>query len=404
MLFPTIGIVAEYNPLHKGHLHHLEQAKELTGARAAVVVLSSNFVQRGEAAIMNKHQRAETALKCGADLILELPLPYSSHNAGVFANAAVDILGATKVVSHIAYGAESPDWQTDRILDILIHEPEPFKLFLKEELKKGKSFVQSRADALDFIIPGTASHLKGSNNTLALSYLLRIKRKNWNMIPVPIHRIGSSYNDENLSEISSATAIRRAVAAGDEAAFGSMPASSAEVLKRALKNGRACTETNRMWLILRSMLLRSSAEEISKYAEIGEGIEFLMKSSALAAKSYEDWVASCVSKRYPRGRIQRQAVHFMTGLSHWDNRAFQRVGPPYIRVLGMNDIGRELLRNMKKCAILPVITRCGAAAGISEYAKKMMDYELVGSEMWESFVSNPEFGREHARSVIKYTE
>ncbi|MEG1800035.1 MAG: nucleotidyltransferase family protein, partial [Synergistaceae bacterium] len=306
---------------------------------AAVVVLSSNFVQRGEPAIINKHLRAETALACGADLVLELPLPYSSHNAGVFANAAVDILGATNVVSHIAYGAESPDWQADRILDILIHEPEPFKLFLKEELKKGKSFVQSRADALDFMIPGTASHLKGSNNTLALSYLLRIKRKNWNMIPVPIQRIGSSYNDEALSEISSATAIRKAVAANDFSAFDSMPPQSAHILKDALDNGRACTETERMWAVLRAMLLRSDAEEIAKFAEIGESIEFLMKSSALISKSYEEWVASCVSKRYPRGRIQRQAMHFMTGLSHWSNRAFQRIGPPYIRVLGMNGTG-----------------------------------------------------------------
>lgn len=220
------------------------------------------------------------------------------------------------------------------------------------------------------------------------------------MIPVPIQRIGSSYNDENLSEISSATAIRKAVAANDFSAFDSMPPQSAHILKNALDNGRACTETERMWAVLRAMLLRSDAEEIAKFAEIGEGIEFLMKSSALISKSYEEWVASCVSKRYPRGRIQRQAMHFMTGLSHWSNRAFQRIGPPYIRVLGMNGTGRILLREMKKCASLPIITRCGAAAGISEYAKMMMDYELVGSEMWECLTEKPEFGREHARSVI----
>jgi len=401
MQIPITGIVAEYNPLHMGHLHHLEKARELSKAEAIVVVLSSNFVQRGEPALLDKWYRAEAALDSGADLVLELPLVFSAHNSGVFANAAVDILCSTGIVTCISFGLESPDWHTDKILDILIEEPEAFKSVLKECLKKGYSFVEARSMALDSIIPGSAEKLRGSNNTLALAYMLRIRQRQWTVRTIPVQRIGSFYHSKEISEYSSATAIRKHISDGNlNEALKQLPPSSAEILGRASSEGRLCTNKDRMWNMLRPLLMRSSADEISKYAEIREGIEYRLRETALQATSFDEWASSCTSKRYPLGRIQRYGVHLLIGLEHWENRAFQRLGPAYIRVLGMNRTGRKLLRLMRTESKLPVITRYGAASAISGYAAKMMNYEALGAQMWEQMIPNGMFGREHARKII----
>ena len=188
MLYPVVGIVAEYNPFHKGHLLHIRRARELCGAQAAVAVLSSDFVQRGEPALADKWTRAEAALACGADLVLELPVLFSAHNAGVFANGAVDILAAARAVTHLSFGAENPDCLTDSIIDMILEEPEAFKLSLKKHLAEGFSFVEARARAADEIIPGSARVLAGSNNTLALAYMARIKRKSYALAPLPVLR------------------------------------------------------------------------------------------------------------------------------------------------------------------------------------------------------------------------
>ena len=398
---PITGIVAEYNPLHLGHRHHMEQARRLSGAEGIIVVLSSNFVQRGEPALISKWERTRAALKCGADLVLELPLVFSAHNAGVFANAAVDILARTGIITHISFGVESPDWQMDKILDILIEEPEPFKFCLKKELDKGFSFVESRAAALDRMIPGTAEKLKGSNNSLALSYMLRIKRQNWKIDAVPVKRLGSGYHENELAEFSSATAVRKALSNGKVSeALARLPDFSAEILNEAIERGRTCTDEGRLWNILRSRLISMPPEDISKYAEIGEGIEYLLREKAIGSSSFSQWGKACTSRRYPLGRIQRHGIHILIGLEHWANRAFQRMGPPYIRVIGMNENGRKMLRRMRKTASLPVITRCGAASSISETASKVMNYELIGSEIWEQLVSEGEFGKEHSRKII----
>ena len=379
----------------------MDQARTLSGAEGIIVVLSSNFVQRGEPALISKWERTKAALGCGADLVLELPLVFSAHNAGVFANAAVDILAMTGIVTHISFGLESPDWQMDKILDILIEEPEPFKFCLKEELDKGFSFVESRAAALDRMIPGTAEKLKGSNNSLALSYMLRIKKQNWEIDAVPVKRLGAGYHENELAEFSSATAVRKAISKGKVSeALSQLPDFSAGILKEAIGKGRTCTDEGKLWNILRSKLVSMSPEEISNYAEIGEGIEYLLREKAIVSSSFTEWGKACTSRRYPLGRIQRHGIHILIGLEHWTNRAFQRIGPPYIRVLGMNEKGRKMLRRMRKTASLPVITRCGAASSISDAASKVMNYELIGSEIWEQLVTEGEFGREHSRKII----
>lgn len=399
MQIPTVGIVAEYNPLHKGHLYHIGQARAGSGADRVVAVMSGHFVQRGEPALLDKWQRAEMALAAGANLVLELPAVFAAHNAGVFASAAVRTLGASGIVSHISFGVESPDWHMDKVLDILLEESQVFKLSLQNFLKKGYSFVEARSLALDEMVPGSAEHLRKSNNMLALSYLLRIREQNLDLQTVPVKRLGAGYHETESGEFSSATGIRKKLRSGDTCgALALLPASSAEILERGLDARRVCLNYDRFWELLRASLLRATAEEVSRHAEMGEGIENRLRREALDSGSFEEWAARCTSKRYPRGRIQRHAVHFLLGLGHWENRAFQRLGPAYIRVLGADKAGRKMLSVMRETSRLPVITRCGAAKGV--YAEKMMRYDMLAAEIWEQLIPCGEFGKEHTRRVI----
>ena len=401
MLYPVVGIVAEYNPFHKGHLLHIRRARELCGAQAAVAVLSSNFVQRGEPALADKWMRAQIALAYGADLVLELPVIFSAHNAGVFANGAVDILAASRSVSHLSFGAETPHCLTDSIIDMILEEPKPFKLSLKKHLDEGFSFVEARSRVADELIPGSGSVLAGSNNTLALAYMARVKKKNYKLTPLPVKRAGAEYNSDELEEISSATAIRRALREGrDGEAFDAVPEESARLLKSALGDGRLCIDHGNWWKLLRAVLLRASPEELRGFAEISEGIEYRMREAALSARSFDEWTDACTSKRYPAGRIRRAAVHAALGFGHWFNRAAQRLGPPYIRPLAMNETGRALLHEMKKNAALPIVTTYGQAARISPYAAECARFELLACEMWEELVPCGHFGEEHKRRII----
>lgn len=399
MQIPTVGIVAEYNPLHKGHLYHIGQARAQAGAGRVVAVMSGCFVQRGEPALLDKWRRTEMALAAGANLVLELPVVFASHNAGVFASAAVEILSSTGIVSHICFGVESPDWDMDKVLSILLEEPQGFKLSLQNYLKKGYSFVEARSLALDELMPGSAQYLRESNNMLATSYLLHIRKKNLDIKPIPIKRIGAGYHETEAGEIASATGIRKKLRDGDTAGgLGLLPKSSADILEKELGAERVLLNDDGLWKLLRASLLRATAEDVSRHAEMREGIEHRLRWAALACGSFEEWTASCTSKRYPRGRIQRHAVHFLLGLGHWTNRAFQRMGPAYIRVLGADKTGREMLGVMRKKATLKVLTRCGAAR--NAYARKMMEYDMLAAEIWEQLIPGSEFGKEHARRVI----
>ena len=401
MTYPVAGIVAEYNPLHSGHAKHIAQTKALCGARAAVAVLSSCFVQRGEPALLDKWTRARMAVACGCDLVLELPVLFSSHNAGVFSKAAVDILAASGVVTHISFGAEDPERLTDSIVDILLNEPESFKLSLKKYLKSGLSFVEARARAADELLPGAAELLAGSNNTLALGYLMRIKEKGYHLRALPVKREGASYNSTDISQGASSAAVRAALRRGDKkAALDALPRASGEILETALREGRACVSSSLYWRLLRAMLIRAGAEDLAQCAEISEGMENLMISAAKEASSFEEWTDACVSKRYPAGRVRRAAAHALLSVGHWSNRAAQRIGSPYIRPLAMNAEGRKLLAEMRKTSALPIVTTCGQAASLSRYAAEVMRTELLACELWEEIVPNGSFGAEHKRKII----
>jgi predicted nucleotidyltransferase len=376
----------------------MEQARRQSRAEAVIVVLSSNFVQRGEPALLEKRTRTEMALAHGADLVIELPVLFSCHNAGVFAAGAVDILAATGVITHISFGMEDPAGADKAILDILLHEPDPFKANLAENMKKGFSYAESRSLAAESLYPGAHDILSKPNNTLAFSYLLRIREKNYDIEPLPIQRIGGAYHSIETGILPSATAIRRELRKRRFRILEKLPPESSLLIERDISDGRCLLSDVFYWRIMRSVLLRLEAEEIRTFAEISEGIEHKILETAKRASSIEDLVSSCISRRYTRGRIQRHLVHILLGLRHTKNREAQRKGPPYLRILGMNGTGKKLLRKMKETARLPVYFHHKDFRESRE--KTLADLEYRACGIWENLVDSPQPTRERVMPPV----
>jgi predicted nucleotidyltransferase len=385
----VVGIIAEYNPLHNGHAYHLATAREKSAADAVVVALSSHFVQRGEPAFLDKWQRTRMALSCGADLVLELPCLFSCANAGIFANAGVDILAHTGIVTHLSFGMENPSSGLDMIAAILVQEPPLFKAKLRFFLDAGYSFVEARSRAVETLLPQQGKDfLGGANNSLAVAYACRVLAKQYDLVLVPVLRKGKGYHDPTPDALASATALREMARSNDrEALRRAMPTPSATLLLQSLDEGRTTADRTALWRILRSLLLRSGTEEIASSAELREGLEHRILEAARYSTSWEELVNACITKRYPRGRIQRHLMHILLGLDHWEYKAIQRLGPAYIRVLGANQTGRVLLRRMRDFASLPVLSR--ASAPDTVYARRIMNFEHRAAEIWENLLPNP---------------
>jgi predicted nucleotidyltransferase len=387
------GIVAEYNPFHMGHLYHIRKTREIARIDALVAVISSNFVQRGGPAVVDKRVRALMALSCGIDLALEIPVAFSSHNAGPFASAAVDILAATGLVAVISFGMENPDsvnTALSSMADILNDEPEEFKLSLREKLSVGCSFVQARSMALDEMMPGALEMLKRPNNNLALSYVKRIRERRYPIKTIAVQRSGAGHNEKSAdgAGAASASAIRGLAVSGEvEAACSLMPVKSAELFREACASGHAARDSLRFWTALRQAIIRTKPSDLAALAGMSEGLENRVADMALRAESYESFVDSCTSRRYPRGRILRLCAHILLNLSQEESENFQSGGPAYIRVLGANRAGRNLLAEMRHTAALPVVSR--ASAPWSLYSRSMMSLEHRASELWETLTGSP---------------
>lgn len=380
------GIVAEYNPLHRGHVYHIEETKKRS-PQPIVVVLSSNFTQRGEPAFIDKWTRAEMALNSGADLILELPVMFSCHNAGVFAGGAIDILAATSIVNKVSFGMETISPELKATVDILIHEPKPFKLALKSFLNDGYSYVESRAKAAGQINAESEKILSMPNNSLAISYMCRIAERGYDIDILPVPRKGASYHDTSSEkDFPSASAIRKAFREKRtyDIIHGLSP-KIVSIIKDRTTSGRCFLSSHRLWDFLNFLLIRTTPEKLRKYAEFSEGIENRFISMRSRASSWDEFINLCTTKRYPRGRLQRNLVHFLIGMGHEENRIYQKKGPAYIRVLGANDVGRCMLKEIERKGTLPVISKFSQIKD-NPYAVNMMKAERRASSIWETFL------------------
>lgn len=358
----VLGIVAEYNPFHNGHLYHLEESKKITGSKYVVAVISGNFTQRGDTSIIDKWTKTKMALDNGCDLVIELPLIYSISSAENFAAGGVKILNSLKVVDYISFGAETSDVNIlDKIANILYEEPKEYKSLLTSQLNKGMSFPKARQNALMMYlndIRDYAEALSAPNNILGIEYIKSLKKLKSKIVPVPIERYETGYNDLSYtSDIASASAIRNIVKNGGFQPLKSLiPETNFQLLSNQIKLGQNVNDLSVFEKQIIYNLRVMSINEIANLPDVSEGLEYALKKAANISNNLDDLIENIKSKRYTLTRIRRILLYSLLKLTKKDMEVSKKVNP-YIRVLGFNNKGKYLLSEaIKQNPRLEVIT------------------------------------------------
>ena len=380
----VVGIIAEYNPLHNGHIYHMEESKRQADSEFCVVAMSGNFVQRGEPACTDKFTRAEWAVMGGADLVVEIPTVYAVASAERFAEGAVKTLAATGVVTDLAFGVETDDVNAlYHLADLLDREPANLRVYLLHHLKQGKSFPRAQYDALaDLGVPeDELAILQQPNNILAVEYLKSIRRFAPEIRPLPIQRIGNKYNSTVLTgKLSSATAIREALLSGDESVYDTMPMSVAAAMRF---DEQFPVTFDRFGAMLLYRLRTMSVEELAALPDVSEGFEQVLYRAAREATDLPSLLERIKSKRYTLARCKRILV---SALLHIPNGMTDALGAKtedlYLHVLGLKRIGRGLLAAMASRAKAPVILRHSDLSNCSEIARASLAIDALSTDLY----------------------
>ena len=397
------GIVAEYNPIHNGHAHHIQQTKDADGACRAthvVAVMSGNFVQRGGPAVMPKADRVRAALSCGVDLVLELPVPWAMASAETFATGAVGVLDALGCVDDLSFGSECGDLRLlNKVVDAL--ESERFSVLVRYYCDGGVSFPAARQKAVREIAgERVAEVLALPNNTLGIEYIKAIRRMNSGMKPFTVARMGTPHDGMlPIGEFASASYLRELMMAGRlDTAMRFMPAEARAILHRAVADGHAPADEKPAQRAVLAQLRRLSKEEISRLSGISEGLENRIYDSIRQCGGLQELYDSIKTKRYTMTRVRRIVWSGFLGLT--DDMASLPI--PYIRVLGLNGRGEEILSVIKRSGRLPLLSRPSQLSGLSEGARRVFETECRAADLYAMTVPVPfPCGSEMTGGVIR---
>ncbi len=344
----VLGIIAEYNPFHNGHLYHIKQSIEESKADYVVCVISGNFVQRGNTSIINKWTKAKMAIANGVDLVLELPTIYSTSSAENFAEGAIKLLDSLGVVDTISFGMESNDIATlNNIANVLFQEPKDYVTMLNHELSRGISFPKARENALLMYlndIKRYANVLSGANNILGIEYLKALKKLKSPLIPIGIKREKVYYNDEMIvDDFASATAIRKFISNKQfDEIRKVIPRSSYILLGQELKKGHYVLDLSKFQKEILYILRKMTLEEIRNLPDVSEGLENAIKNAADSCNNIIDLVNIIKSKRYTQTRIQRILIYALLGIDKKMMETSKKI-VPYARILGSSEKGKKLI-------------------------------------------------------------
>ena len=409
----AVGIIAEYNPLHNGHIYHLKQAVRIAGSDACVVAMSGDFVQRGEPAIFDKWTRAEHALRCGADLVVEIPVLYCLGNAGQYAGGAVRVLESLGVVSHLAFGSESADASLlGDIAGSLRDNDEELREIISRSIGTGSSYPIAREsayieirtrelnrngyrdpDEIERTINRELTALRSPNDMLGIEYI----RSGSTLIPVAVRRQGGRHDDPLVPGRScqSASSLRQMIHEGSDvspyipmctqAAIDNCRSSS-DIAAAGHMTGR---DLDGWWDMLRYSVLSSSADDIDDCPSGGEGLGSLMKREIPGAGDMGELIERMKSRRYTYTRLSRLCMQQLLGIRRdmYDsgNGYLRDDGPGYVRLLGATEKGRKLLAEIRNegCASSHVVTNINKEYDtLGERAKCLLRLDVHASDIY----------------------
>lgn len=373
------AIISEYNPFHNGHKYQLDQAKSVTDCDAIAVLMSGDFVQRGDYAIYPKKVRSDAALMCGADLILENPTSFVLRSAEGYAFSAVQTINSLNCADYLVFGAETESLtELKKIAELLVYEPTEFKNELKENLSKGLSFASARCNAIDkFLGKDIAKIISKPNNLLAVEYLKALIKLNSKIEPVLIKRIGAEHHSESVTnDIASASFIRSCLYDGSKS-LKYVPKTAAELYKNASYFNSKTADAYIM-----STLSLMTETEISAVPDISEGLENKIKKEIFNHNNFEDLIFAVKSKRYAYSRIRRALFCAALKITKTDFAT----SPKYIKILDFNDNGQKILNIAKKTSSLPLAKNASAILRNDE-AMRLWRKELSYDRMYEILYS-----------------
>lgn len=387
----TIGIIAEFNPFHNGHKYLIEKAKKITQADNVVIVCSGNFVQRGTPAIFDKSVRTTAALLNGADIVLELPVMYSTASAEMFAHAAVKLLDKLGCIDYLCFGCETDNIKAlPTISNILLEEPEDYKNMLSVYLKNGLSYPKARAKALtDYCNENNILNkyiinqiLEQANNILAIEYLKALKEFRSGIQPLAIRRIGSSYNSDFLdNKFASATGIRKALYNNQEI-DNFVPKNCIDLYKKT-----DFLIPNDFSTILGYQLNENT--DFSNYNDISEELSNRIKNLKTNFFNVESFIDELHSKNYTYSGISRILSHILLNLKQVDmNEFIEKDYFDFVRVLGFKK-DSKIFSQLKERSSLEIISKFSTYYNNSTGMKrKMLDINIKADDLYRMIYMN----------------
>ena len=362
------GIIAEYNPFHNGHKYQLTESLQRTNAQYTVIVMSGSFVQRGAPALVDKYCRTEMALLNGADLVLELPVLYSTASAEYFATGAVALLDQLEVVTDLCFGSECGDAQLLRqIAEILLEEPKAYTRSLKQYLRQGLSYPNARTEALMQNYPFLNQYksvFSSPNNILGIEYIKAILKSSSSMKPVTIQRAGAGYHSRFPEEEQcSALAIRQALYAGTDEGFlkNGMPENAAKLLSKQLKK-TGFVRSNDFSDMLYYKLTTEKNSGFEKYLDVSADLSDRICRRLDDYKNFDGFCDILKTKEMTYTRISRCLLHILLDIRKSDMERAKAMGyAPYARVLGFRRAASPLLGEIKEHADIPLVTKLADA-------------------------------------------
>ena len=389
------AIISEYNPLHKGHLYHIETAKKETKADYVVAIMSGNFVQRGTPAILDKYTRAEAALKSGVDLVLELPTMYATASAEYFALGGVALANTLGCVTHLSFGSEYG--QADKFMEaakLLLEEPEEMKIPLKEALKEGLSYPAARAYAVKVSHPELADILEEPNNILGVEYCKALLKLKSNIIPHTIKRQGQDYHSENTDTgFASATGIRKLLGCDySEKTLELLQAQVAPAFCDSLEhfNTHAPFTEDDLSMLLRYKLITENRAHLTEYFGVNRELSNRIYKPLNDFESFSSFAEVLKTKNITRTAINRALLHILLDVQASDVQAVTKRGcVDYIRVLGFRKEASELFKHFSDLPEIPLITNPSAAPVLCEIdIRADQIYQMCASQKYGTPYTN----------------
>lgn len=342
------GVVAEYNPFHMGHEYQLKIARKQSLCDGIAVVMSGNYVQRGEPAIIDKFKRAESAIYGGADLVIELPMPFSFQNAEMFANAAITELNKLPV-NTLSFGCENSDIKLLKEIAAM-QLNNKFKSLIKEEINNGLSYPKALSNVINTSLGKEAFIAASSpNNVLAVEYIKStIKLKlDWDFVPVK--RMGKNHNDISATGYyDSATAIRKVILNSSYENINSVPLKSKEMLYEFYNEQNNFNYFNKYFELLIYKIIELGVDGLNNIYEVNEGLNYKIYSNVFKHDNIDDLIMSLKSKRYTYSKLRRMLLNILLGITNDDIKNFMLPNlNNYIKVLAFNDTGRQIIKMAK---------------------------------------------------------